>query len=177
MRVSDWTQPLYWPVNADGQALPFKDGAFDAVVCQLGLQYFPEPAAGLMEFRRVVRPGGMVAVCVNSTSDRQPMWGNLADAVSPFIAQQQRDVLQMSWSLADPRRLQGLFSEAGFHAIRVEQIRREYTSMALKTIGGRSKREMGRSRRHTTHSARQTVARYAKRFVHGWPDTIWPTAS
>jgi ubiquinone/menaquinone biosynthesis C-methylase UbiE len=120
-------RPLYWPVNADGQALPFKDGAFDAVVCQLGLQFFPEPAAGLMEFRRVVRPGGMVAVCVNSTSDRQPMWGNLADAVSPFIAQQQRDVLQMSWSLADPRRLQGLFSEAGFHAIRVEQIRREYT--------------------------------------------------
>ena len=120
-------EPLYWPVNADGQALPFKDGAFDAVVCQLGLQFFPKPAAGLMEFRLVVRDGGMVAVCVNSTSDRQPMWGNLADAVSPFIAQQQRDVLQMSWSLADPRRLQGLFSEAGFHAIRVEQIRREYT--------------------------------------------------
>src|SRR5262245_56186552 len=24
--------PLYWPVNADGQALPFKDGSFDAVI-------------------------------------------------------------------------------------------------------------------------------------------------
>jgi ubiquinone/menaquinone biosynthesis C-methylase UbiE len=55
-------EPLYWPVNADGQALPFKDGAFDAVVCQLGLQFFPNPAAGLMEFRRVVRAGGAVAV-------------------------------------------------------------------------------------------------------------------
>jgi len=52
--------PLYWPVNADGQALPFKDGAFSAVVCQHGLQFFPDSAAGKSEFRRVVRAGGMV---------------------------------------------------------------------------------------------------------------------
>jgi ubiquinone/menaquinone biosynthesis C-methylase UbiE len=63
----------YLAINADGQALPFKDGAFDAVVCQLGLQFFPSPAAGLSEFRRVVREGGMVAVCVNSISERLPM--------------------------------------------------------------------------------------------------------
>ena len=118
-------EPLYWPVNADGQALPFKDGAFDAVVCQLGLQFFPNHAAGLSEFRRVVRAGGTVAVCVNATSDRLPMWGNLADAMDRFLTQQQRNVLAMSWSLADPTRLEGLFSDAGFQDIRVEQIRRE----------------------------------------------------
>ena len=116
--------PLYWPVNADGQALPFRDGAFDAVVCQLGLQFFPNPAAGLTEFRRVVRAGGTVAVCVNATSDRLPMWGNLADAMDRFLTQEQRSVLA-SWSLADPKLLEGLLSDAGFQAIRVEQIRRE----------------------------------------------------
>ena len=62
--------PTYWPVNADGQALPFKNGVFDAVICQLGLQFFPSPAAGLSEFRRVVRADGTVAVCVNATPDR-----------------------------------------------------------------------------------------------------------
>jgi ubiquinone/menaquinone biosynthesis C-methylase UbiE len=118
-------ETLYWPVNADGQALPFVDDAFDAVICQLGLQFFPNPAAGLTEFRRVVRAGGIAAVCVNATSDRLPMWGNLADAMDRFLTQQQRDVLAMSWSLADPRRLEGLFSGAGFQDIRVEQIRRE----------------------------------------------------
>ncbi|MGC1408630.1 MAG: class I SAM-dependent methyltransferase [Acetobacteraceae bacterium] len=119
--------PLYWPVNADGQALPFKDGAFDAVVCQLGLQFFPNPVAGLSEFRRVVRSGGMVAVCVNSTSDRQPMWGTLRDVLDRFLTQEQRNVLAMSWSLADRVRLEGLFSDAGFQDIRVEQLRREGT--------------------------------------------------
>jgi ubiquinone/menaquinone biosynthesis C-methylase UbiE len=117
--------PLYWPVNADGQALPFKDGAFDAVICQLGLQFFPNHAAGLAEFRRVVRAGGTVAVCVNATSDRLPMWGNLADAMDRFLTQEQRVVLAMSWSLADPKRLEGLFGDAGFHDIRVQRIRRE----------------------------------------------------
>jgi SAM-dependent methyltransferase len=119
--------PLYWPVNADGQSLPFKDSAFDAVVCQLGLQFFPNPAAGLSEFRRVVRTGGTVAVCVNSTPDRLPMWGNLRDALDRFLTPEQRAVLAMSWSLADPNRLDGLFRIAGFHDIRVEQIRREGT--------------------------------------------------
>ena len=43
-------EPLYLPLNADGQALPFNDATFDAIVCQLGLQFFPSPAAGLTSF-------------------------------------------------------------------------------------------------------------------------------
>ena len=119
--------PLYWPVNADGQSLPFKDGTFDAVICQLGLQFFPNPVDGLSEFRRVVRVGGMVAVCVNATSDRLPMWGNLADALDRFLTPPQRSVLALSWSLSDPSQLEGLFSNAGFQDIRVEQIKRQGT--------------------------------------------------
>ncbi len=118
---------IYGPVNADGQALPFKDGVFDAAVCQLGLQFFPDPAAGLTEFRRVVRAGGTVAVCVNATADRLPMWGHLAAAMDRFLTQQQRNVLAMSWSLADSNRLAALFGDAGFRDIHVERIRREGT--------------------------------------------------
>ena len=29
----------FWTVAADGQALPFADGSFDSVICQLGLQF------------------------------------------------------------------------------------------------------------------------------------------
>ncbi len=42
----------------DGQALSFSDESFDAVVCSLGLMFFPEPLRGLTEFRRVLRPAG-----------------------------------------------------------------------------------------------------------------------
>src|SRR5262249_6345385 len=42
----------------------------DAVVCNLGLMFFPEPARGLSEFRRVLRPSGRAAVSVNTVPER-----------------------------------------------------------------------------------------------------------
>jgi ubiquinone/menaquinone biosynthesis C-methylase UbiE len=117
-------EPSFWPVAADGQALPFKDGSFDAVICQLGLQFFPDSALGLNEFRRVLRIGGCAAVCVISTPDRAPMWGILADVLSRFLPTQ-RDVLHLSFALADPNRLEGMLAEAGFRDIRVEREKRE----------------------------------------------------
>ena len=45
-------------------ALPFLEGSFDVAVCGLGLNYIPDPAEGLREFCRVLRPGGTVAVYV-----------------------------------------------------------------------------------------------------------------
>ena len=135
--------PLYWPVNADGQALPFKDDAFDAVVCQLGLQFFPNPAAGLSEFRRVVRAGGMVAVCVIATSDRLPMWGNLADAMDRFLHSSSATYsrchgpspIQGGWRGCSAMRASktSVWNRSGVKAL----------SIALMTIGRRSKKGLG----------------------------------
>jgi SAM-dependent methyltransferase len=49
---------------ADAMALPFPDASFDVAVCGLGLNYIPDQAKGLEEFRRVTRPGDTVAVYV-----------------------------------------------------------------------------------------------------------------
>ena len=48
----------------DGQALSFPEASFDAVICSLGLMFFPEPARGLAGFHRMLRPGGRAAVSV-----------------------------------------------------------------------------------------------------------------
>lgn len=55
------------------------------------------------------------------------MWGHLRDVLDRFLTKEQRAVLELSWSLADRNRLDGLFRTAGFQDIRVEQIRREGT--------------------------------------------------
>jgi ubiquinone/menaquinone biosynthesis C-methylase UbiE len=105
-------------VTSDGQGLPFRDGVFDAVLCQLGLMFFPDPARGLAEFRRVLKPHHRAAVCVISTAERAPIWGVLAEALSRQIPAQ-RDVLHLSFALSDPVGLAGLFRAAGFREIRV----------------------------------------------------------
>ena len=48
--------------QADAAALPFDADDFDVALCQQGLQFFPERAAALAEMRRVLKPGGRVAV-------------------------------------------------------------------------------------------------------------------
>jgi ubiquinone/menaquinone biosynthesis C-methylase UbiE len=120
-RLSD---PLFCPVAADGQTLPFMSRAFDAVICQLGLQFFPDPARGLAEFYRVLRRGCRAAVCIISAPDRAPMFGVLADVLSRFVPEQ-RDLLHLSFALADANRLERMFVNAGFHEVRVERVQRE----------------------------------------------------
>lgn len=122
--------PLFWPVAADGQALPFKDDSFDAVICQLGLQFFPDPGLGLKEFHRVLRPGTWAAVCVISTSDQAPMWGIPADTLARFLPER-RNVLDLSFALSDPARLEGLFARAGFQEIRIERQTRADTMQSF----------------------------------------------
>jgi len=49
------------PVLADGQRLPFRDGAFDAAATAFTLRNIPDLPAALAEVRRVLRPGGRFA--------------------------------------------------------------------------------------------------------------------
>jgi demethylmenaquinone methyltransferase/2-methoxy-6-polyprenyl-1,4-benzoquinol methylase len=48
---------------ADALRLPLGDASVDVVTIAFGLRNLPEPAAGLLEFRRVLRPGGRLVVC------------------------------------------------------------------------------------------------------------------
>ena len=56
------TQPHVRFEEADGAALPFEDDAFDVAFLHAVLQHVDSPEAVLAEVRRVVTPGGIVAV-------------------------------------------------------------------------------------------------------------------
>jgi SAM-dependent methyltransferase len=114
----------------NGGKVRIRGGSFDAVICQLALQFFPDPTRGLAEFRRVLRPGCCAVVCVISTADRAPMWGILCEVLSRFLPEQ-RDILELSFSLADAKQLENLFAGAGFQDISIE---RETCPVAFDSI-------------------------------------------
>lgn len=56
--------------EADMTALPFPDDSFDVVVCQFGLMFLPDLAAGFREARRVLHPEGAFLFSVWDSHDR-----------------------------------------------------------------------------------------------------------
>lgn len=67
--------------EASAERLPFADGAFDAALAQLVVHFLADPIAGLVEMRRVTRPGGVVAACVWDYAGNRGPLGVFWDAV------------------------------------------------------------------------------------------------
>jgi ubiquinone/menaquinone biosynthesis C-methylase UbiE len=57
-------------LRGDATALPFADASFDCTCCFAALHLFADPFAGLDEMRRVLGPGGRIALM---TSVRRPV--------------------------------------------------------------------------------------------------------
>ena len=107
----------------NGAALACHPAAFDAVLCQLGLMFFPDLGGVLGELRRVLRPGGRLAAGVWSTAERVPLIGLLAGALVRHLPAE-RAGLFLAFTLADSRALAVALEAAGFRAVRVQAERR-----------------------------------------------------
>jgi ubiquinone/menaquinone biosynthesis C-methylase UbiE len=69
-------------VQGSAEALPFRDGVFDTVVSGLVLCSVPDPARGLAEVRRVLRPGGTLRALEHVRST-VPWRARVEDAIQP----------------------------------------------------------------------------------------------
>ena len=107
----------------DAEALDLPDAAVDGVACRWGYMLFGDPAQALRETRRVLRPGGRVALAVFGSPDRNP-WVTLPTAVlrerghMPPAQGHAPGIL----SLGDQGRLHALLEEAGFESVHIEHV-------------------------------------------------------
>jgi SAM-dependent methyltransferase len=109
---------------ADGQALDLPDESFDAVTCSLGLMFFPDPARGLAEFRRVLRPGGRAAVSVNTVPERSYNT-RIQPIIARYVPSLASDAARL-FSLGDERKLGGLLAVAGFRNVKITTERHHF---------------------------------------------------
>jgi ubiquinone/menaquinone biosynthesis C-methylase UbiE len=99
--------------------LPFGDGSFDAVVCQMAMMFFPDRANAVRQMSRVAAPRGRVVVTVPSSLDRQPAYAPFVDMVVRHAGPDARSLLSTYFSCGDLDELTALMHDAGLREVDV----------------------------------------------------------
>jgi SAM-dependent methyltransferase len=99
------------------------DGSYDVVLCREGLMLVPDPGRAAGEIRRVLRPGGRVAIAVWGPRERNPWLGVVFDAVSAQLGKPvPPDGIPGPFSLDDPDKLARLLSGAELSDVVVSEV-------------------------------------------------------
>jgi ubiquinone/menaquinone biosynthesis C-methylase UbiE len=106
-------------LEADSQAVPLPDSVFDVVLCQHGLQQFPDRPAALGEMHRLLVVGGRLAACVWSPIEHSPGMAALAEALERHVSPEAGKNRRNPFALSDADELHRLLADAGFRDIEV----------------------------------------------------------
>ncbi|WP_218916934.1 class I SAM-dependent methyltransferase [Croceicoccus naphthovorans] len=99
---------------ADACRLPFDDGAFDVVICQFGVMFFPDRGASYAEALRVLKPGGTYLFSVWGSWNDNP-FGRIAYSVgAEFCPNDPPAFYKIPFSYHDAGRIRSDLKDAGF---------------------------------------------------------------
>ncbi len=110
-------------LEMDAEDLTFKDASFDAVTNAYGLMFCPDPERALAEIRRVLEPGGRVALTAWDDPAKSPFFSAISGVAASFLSLPPPDLgAPGPFRFAPGGRLESLLREAGFSDIRVESV-------------------------------------------------------
>lgn len=127
----------------DAQALPEVDGAYDAAVSGLVLNFVPQPLQMVNEMQRAVRTGGVVALYVWDYAGKMQLmrhFWNAAGALDPEAVELDEG---RHFPICQPAPLTALFEEAGLTQVEVRPIQidtdfRDFDDYWLPFLGGQA---------------------------------------
>ena len=107
--------------TGDAGALPLQEGEqFDAVLCQQGLQFFPDRRAAAREMRRALAPGGRLALSTWRPDEELPVLLALRRIAERHLG----PIADRRHAFGDPAAVEALLREAGLNDVRSKTVSR-----------------------------------------------------
>jgi len=94
-------------------------GTFDAVLCQQGLQFFPDRPSALREMRRVLRPSGRTAIAVWGELERNQIYAAFHAALQATVRSDLAELITAPFSWPSGTALKSAAEDAGFRNVRL----------------------------------------------------------
>ncbi|NIZ62817.1 methyltransferase [Sedimentitalea sp. CY04] len=121
---------IQW-VPASAMDLPFENHSFDAVISQQGLQFFPNPVAGLREMARVTKAGGTLAATVWAPKVEVPYLDSVFSMCTSQCNGSESAVTQ-TFAEGGEAQIRNWFEQAGLAAADIELIE---ANVSLPPVG------------------------------------------
>ena len=118
LAVARRTAPgIAWHIGA-AEDLPLPDESFDAALCSLSFQFFADKVKALQEVRRVLAPGGRVAL--GTPGPTPPPMAAIDEVLTAHIGPEASMFVQRVFSVHDPDQVHTVFDAAGFEGAEIE---------------------------------------------------------
>ncbi len=108
----------------DAERIELADDSVDGVLCRFGYMLMPDPAAAFAETRRVLRPGGRLALAVWGALERNPWIAIVGISLGQrgHIPPPEPPPAPGPFSMANPERVESSLRDAGFSEVRTEEL-------------------------------------------------------
>jgi ubiquinone/menaquinone biosynthesis C-methylase UbiE len=107
--------------------LPFESNVFDLVLCQLGLQFFPDRPLALKEMARVLKPRGRVGLSVYGAIERTPAAFAFVQALDSQLGPESSRTKRAEHLSCSDQEVGAWMMQAGFDVVDVATVTQQIT--------------------------------------------------